>query len=114
MSAFSILQKFHAESADLNTIMDEWMAVSKAKGWPTTEEGLRRYLARLEENGGNIPRRQIKVAPTQTIIPPAFTQWWENHPEAGFVNGSWTITPLNAWRCARYREQWEQPNKEAA
>ena len=71
MSAFSILQKFHAESADLNTIMDEWMAVSKAKGWPTTEEGLRRSLALLEENGGNIPRRQIQGRPDSNNHPPS-------------------------------------------
>jgi hypothetical protein len=55
MSAFTLIQKFHAERADLNVLIHGWIELSKQKGWPLPEEGLRRYLSRLEEKGGNIP-----------------------------------------------------------
>jgi hypothetical protein len=116
MSAFTLIRKFHAERADINALLDEWIELSKTKGWPTTEEGLRRYLVRLQDNGGNYPpRRPSKSDLQKTLVPPAFVEWWKTRSEAGWHDdGSdeWCIPPLTAWRCLRYREQWEHQGKE--
>jgi len=103
MNAFSLIQKFHAQRADLNVIMDEWLEVSKAKGWPATEEGLRRYLVRLEELGddGKIPRRSSKAPYQKTTLPPGFPEWWNKHPHSS------TISVHLAYQCASYFDQWK-------
>jgi hypothetical protein len=101
MSAFSLLQKFHADRADLNAIMDAWIEVSTEKGWPLTEEGVRRYLARLQEFGSKIPRRASKTPAQKTMLPVGFAEWWDKHPHSG------TISVHVACQCASYVNEWE-------
>ncbi|MBE2180901.1 MAG: hypothetical protein IAE97_10550 [Chthoniobacterales bacterium] len=106
MNAFALTLQLHGQDADLSAMLQAWMELSESKGWPQTEEGWRRYLARMKDNGG-FPKRSSKKAVTEKVaIPDGFTEWWKQHPHAGF-DGDFSVAPSVAFRCERYRSEWE-------
>jgi hypothetical protein len=38
--------------------------------------------------------------------PPAFLDWWDNHPHA------YAVTAAEAWACQRYQDQWKEANRD--
>ena len=113
MSAFDLVLKFHAENADINALLDKWLQLSDQKQWPKTEEGLGRFLSRLEQTGGEIPRRPCKLSSPKTIVPAAFVSFWKEHSESGYCEDvdQYTVPPIVAWRCLRYQKEWEIASK---
>jgi len=103
---------------DLNALLDGWKKLSEDKGWPKNPEGLRRYLARIGQNG---PKRKMPTEPphVREVVPDGFVEWFKTHKESSFMpegtrleNGTvletedWGLKPDLAWKCARYQREW--------
>jgi hypothetical protein len=106
MTAGALVIELHTQEGDTNLILDGWIKLSDEKGYPKTEEGLRRYLSRIK--GGQIKLPTRKGASERTSATPAppeeFIQWWKQHPE-GKEDGPQARV---AFSCQRYRDEWNK------
>jgi hypothetical protein len=102
-SAFALMLELHADDADITAMLYAWIELSKAKGWPKTEEGWRRYLSRLKQEG-NFPKTKSasdKSAKASKPLPESFVAWWTTQLESG--DG---LSARVAYNCERYRSAW--------
>jgi hypothetical protein len=106
MSAGALLIELHKQGGDTNLILDGWIKLSDEKGYPITEEGLRRYLSRIQSGQCKLPKRkEAKETRAATNPPPEeFIAWWKEHPE-GKEDGPLARVAFN---CQRYRDEWKK------
>ncbi len=102
-TAHSLMMHLHGRGADTTAMLDGWIKLSEAKGWPTTEEGWSRYLGRANESE-TFPKRKKESGKVwdATPQPPAdFVAWWSQHTES---EGG---PPARvAFSCQMYRNEW--------
>ena len=106
MTAGALAIELHAQGGDINLVMDGWTKLSDEKGYPKTEEGMRRYLIRIKDGQGKLPKRkEAKESKPATPPPPEeFIKWWKQHPE-GQEDGPQARV---AFSCQRYRDEWNE------
>jgi hypothetical protein len=83
-SAFSLTLELLAGNADITAMLHTWIKLSELKGWPKNEEGWRRYLNRLNQEG-NFPTTKPasdKVASKSEPVPDLFMEWWKTQFES--------------------------------
>jgi hypothetical protein len=112
MTAGALVIELHTREGDTNLMLDGWIKLSDEKGYPKTEEGLRRYLSRIKSGQGNLPKRkEAKENRAATTPPPEeFIEWWKEHPE-GNEDGPQARVAFN---CQRYRDEWKQSSGDSA
>jgi hypothetical protein len=108
MTAGALVIELHKQGGDTNLILDGWIKLSDEKGYPKTEEGLRRYLSRIKSGQGNLPKRKLEDERKRVTnpVPEEFIKWWEQHPEGKKDAGG--PQARVAFDCQRYRDEWNK------
>jgi hypothetical protein len=112
VTAGALVIELHTQEGDTNLMLDGWTKLSDEKGYPKTEEGLRRYLTRIKDGKIKLPTRKgaNKITSATTPPPEEFIQWWKEHSE-GKEDGPQARVAFN---CQRYRDEWKQSNSASA
>jgi hypothetical protein len=106
MTAGALLIELHTQEGDTNLMLDGWIKLSDEKGYPKTEEGLRRYLSRIKSGQGKFPQRKggDERKPATDPAPEEFISWWKEHPHGGDDGPSARV----AFNCQTYRQAWQR------